>query len=57
MGRIFPFYRGLYEDKVANIWCSLSPVLKLKAHFSIPTILRLWYFPIDQSICQHSGGC
>ncbi|KAK7100329.1 dolichyl pyrophosphate Man9GlcNAc2 alpha-1,3-glucosyltransferase-like [Littorina saxatilis] len=28
--RLFPFGRGLYEDKVANFWCSLSVVLKLK---------------------------
>jgi hypothetical protein len=27
--RQFPFGRGLYEDKVANVWCSLSLVLKL----------------------------
>ena len=30
ISRQFPFGRGLYEDKVANIWCSLSLVLKLK---------------------------
>ncbi|XP_060078791.1 dolichyl pyrophosphate Man9GlcNAc2 alpha-1,3-glucosyltransferase-like [Ylistrum balloti] len=28
--RLFPFSRGLYEDKVANVWCSLSVVVKLK---------------------------
>ncbi|XP_046567419.1 dolichyl pyrophosphate Man9GlcNAc2 alpha-1,3-glucosyltransferase-like [Haliotis rubra] len=28
--RLFPFNRGLYEDKVANVWCSLSVVMKLK---------------------------
>eukprot|EP01105_Mastigella_eilhardi_P014552 TRINITY_DN3310_c0_g1_i1.p1 TRINITY_DN3310_c0_g1~~TRINITY_DN3310_c0_g1_i1.p1 ORF type:complete len:486 (-),score=119.07 TRINITY_DN3310_c0_g1_i1:461-1849(-) len=28
--RIFPLDRGLYEDKVANVWCALSPLLKLK---------------------------
>ncbi|ESP05232.1 hypothetical protein LOTGIDRAFT_102561 [Lottia gigantea] len=28
--RLFPFNRGLYEDKVANLWCSLSLVIKLK---------------------------
>ena len=22
--RMFPFARGLYEDKVANFWCSIS---------------------------------
>lgn len=29
--RVFPVGRGLYEDKVANVWCSASPVLKLPA--------------------------
>ncbi|XP_069126311.1 dolichyl pyrophosphate Man9GlcNAc2 alpha-1,3-glucosyltransferase-like [Argopecten irradians] len=28
--RLFPFARGLYEDKVANVWCSLSVLVKLK---------------------------
>ncbi|CAE8646775.1 unnamed protein product, partial [Polarella glacialis] len=27
--RMFPFGRGLYEDKVANFWCSISVVVKL----------------------------
>lgn len=30
LDRIFPVGRGLYEDKVANFWCSLEPVLKAK---------------------------
>ncbi|CAK6441214.1 unnamed protein product [Pipistrellus nathusii] len=28
--RLFPVDRGLFEDKVANIWCSLSVFLKIK---------------------------
>lgn len=28
--RVFPVARGLYEDKVANFWCSISPVFKLQ---------------------------
>ncbi|GAB6022416.1 Glucosyltransferase-like protein [Chamberlinius hualienensis] len=31
--RIFPVDRGLYEDKVANVWCSLSVLVKLKLLF------------------------
>lgn len=27
--RIFPFARGLFEDKVANFWCALNVVFKL----------------------------
>ena len=29
--RIFPVNRGLFEDKVANFWCSLNVIYKLKA--------------------------
>ncbi|GAB1288665.1 Dolichyl pyrophosphate Man9GlcNAc2 alpha-1,3-glucosyltransferase [Apodemus speciosus] len=28
--RLFPVDRGLFEDKVANIWCSLNVFLKIK---------------------------
>lgn len=28
--RLFPLDRNVFEDKVANIWCSLEPVLKYK---------------------------
>jgi alpha-1,3-glucosyltransferase len=28
--RIFPFARGLFEDKVANFWCALNVVIKIK---------------------------
>jgi alpha-1,3-glucosyltransferase len=36
--RIFPFARGLFEDKVANVWCSLDVLIKLR-QFS-PTFLQ-----------------
>ncbi|KAI6249422.1 putative dolichyl pyrophosphate Man9GlcNAc2 alpha-1,3-glucosyltransferase [Erysiphe necator] len=28
--RIFPFARGLFEDKVANFWCALNVVVKFR---------------------------
>jgi alpha-1,3-glucosyltransferase len=28
--RVFPVARGLYEDKVATVWCAVSPLLKLQ---------------------------
>ena len=28
--RLFPFSRGLYEDKVANFWCSFSVLVKVR---------------------------
>lgn len=30
--RVFPFARGLFEDKVANFWCALNILYKLKSH-------------------------
>lgn len=39
--RIFPFARGLFEDKVANFWCSLNVVVKLRELASIPTLARI----------------
>lgn len=39
--RIFPVGRGLYEDKVANIWCALGPILRLKEKLSQPDLVRL----------------
>ena len=32
--RLFPFNRGLFEDKVSNLWCALEPVLHLRARVS-----------------------
>ncbi|KAA0203193.1 hypothetical protein HAZT_HAZT005819 [Hyalella azteca] len=30
MNRVFPINRGLFEDKVASVWCSLSIAIKFK---------------------------
>lgn len=38
--RIFPFSRGLFEDKVANLWCSLHTFHKL-SRYSSATVQRL----------------
>lgn len=32
--RIFPIYRGLFEDKVANFWCTANVLYKFKTHFT-----------------------
>lgn len=39
--RIFPVARGLYEDKVANIWCALNVVVKLRNLMSLQSTVRL----------------
>jgi len=41
LGRIFPLHRGLYEDKVANFWCSVAPVIKFKELFAVPFLVKL----------------
>ncbi|EDX04524.1 GD23688 [Drosophila simulans] len=32
--RLFPVARGVFEDKVANVWCAVNVVWKLKKHIS-----------------------
>ncbi|KAF2076732.1 hypothetical protein CYY_001989 [Polysphondylium violaceum] len=39
--RLFPFARGLYEDKVANFWCSISILVNLKKLLSHDQIIRV----------------
>eukprot|EP00271_Cylindrocystis_brebissonii_P014186 TRINITY_DN35456_c0_g1_i1.p1 TRINITY_DN35456_c0_g1~~TRINITY_DN35456_c0_g1_i1.p1 ORF type:complete len:541 (+),score=52.67 TRINITY_DN35456_c0_g1_i1:285-1907(+) len=39
--RLVPLERGLYEDYVANFWCSSSPFIKWKALFSMPLLARM----------------
>ncbi|XP_056671008.1 dolichyl pyrophosphate Man9GlcNAc2 alpha-1,3-glucosyltransferase [Monodelphis domestica] len=37
--RLFPVDRGLFEDKVANVWCSLHVLLKIKSRLTPHTQL------------------
>uniref|UniRef100_A0A7M5VAC0 Alpha-1,3-glucosyltransferase n=2 Tax=Clytia hemisphaerica TaxID=252671 RepID=A0A7M5VAC0_9CNID len=39
--RLFPFNRGLFEDKVANVWCAVSVVVKIKNLISQPQMVQL----------------
>lgn len=39
--RVFPFARGLFEDKVANAWCALNVVVKLRDVADTTTLARL----------------
>lgn len=41
LGRVFPFYRGLYEDKVASVWCAFSFVLRMNKYFSLDTQVKI----------------
>ncbi|KAI8066674.1 glycosyl transferase [Gongronella butleri] len=39
--RMFPVARGLYEDKVANVWCTLNVLIKLRTYLSTDATVKL----------------
>ena len=39
--RIFPFNRGLFEDKVANFWCATNVILKWRLWASQSVLIKL----------------
>lgn len=39
--RLFPFARGIFEDKVSNVWCALSVIVKWKQVMSLDRILLM----------------
>ena len=41
VNRLFPVSRGLFEDKVANIWCPLEVVIKLRKMFPPESLFKL----------------
>ncbi|KAF9366906.1 Glucosyltransferase-like protein [Mortierella sp. NVP85] len=41
LNRIFPLFRGLYQDKVANVWCAVNIVVKLREMFEIEDLVIL----------------
>ncbi|KAK2168721.1 hypothetical protein NP493_1222g00045 [Ridgeia piscesae] len=41
VSRLFPVGRGIFEDKVANVWCSLSVLIKFKQLFSTSSLLNI----------------
>ncbi|GBB87903.1 hypothetical protein RclHR1_01440018 [Rhizophagus clarus] len=42
--RIFPLKRGLYEDKVANFWCAINIIIKLREIFEIHVLTKISLF-------------
>ncbi|KAK4703792.1 hypothetical protein P7C70_g2429, partial [Phenoliferia sp. Uapishka_3] len=42
--RIFPVARGLFEDKVANVWCALNVAIKLRDLTSPSVLAKLALF-------------
>ncbi|XP_054161482.1 dolichyl pyrophosphate Man9GlcNAc2 alpha-1,3-glucosyltransferase-like isoform X2 [Oppia nitens] len=41
LNRIFPFNRGIYEDKVSNFWFSLSILIKIKNFFTDSSLAKM----------------
>ncbi|KAJ3196254.1 Glucosyltransferase-like protein [Irineochytrium annulatum] len=39
--RVFPVHRGLYEDKVANFWCAINVVVKLRNMFDLDGLVKI----------------
>lgn len=39
--RLFPFQRGLFEDKVANFWCSFDVLVKLRRMLALEELTKL----------------
>ncbi|KAJ3314219.1 Glucosyltransferase-like protein [Boothiomyces sp. JEL0838] len=39
--RVFPVARGLYEDKVANFWCALSVIIKLRSMYGLDELIKM----------------
>ncbi|CAF1022250.1 unnamed protein product [Rotaria sordida] len=48
--RLFPFDRGLYEDKVANFWCTINLIVKLRSKFNHGTLAKLCLLTTSLSI-------
>lgn len=39
--RLFPFARGLFEDKVASVWCTLNSAIKIRQVLSVDGQIKL----------------
>ncbi|CAF2094982.1 unnamed protein product [Rotaria magnacalcarata] len=48
--RLFPFERGLYEDKVANFWCTINLVVKLRSKFTHEALAKICLLTTSLSI-------
>lgn len=70
---MFPFARGLYEDKVANFWCATSIVIKWHLWFPrermvqaslactlaaiMPACVHVYRFPSRRSFLYTLAAC
>lgn len=52
--RQFPIARGVFEDKVANVWCALNVIFKFKTRFDNYQMMRLCLFATLSAIFPSS---
>lgn len=52
--RQFPVARGVFEDKVSNIWCALNVVFKFKTRFDNFQMMRICLFTTLSAILPSS---
>lgn len=53
--RQFPIARGVFEDKVSNVWCALNIFYKFKNHFDNHQMMRLCLFTTLSAILPSSA--
>jgi len=41
ISRIFPFARGIFEDKVANFWCASNVVIKWRKWVTVSSMAKV----------------
>ncbi|XP_018572383.1 probable dolichyl pyrophosphate Man9GlcNAc2 alpha-1,3-glucosyltransferase [Anoplophora glabripennis] len=52
--RQFPLARGVFEDKVANVWCALNVIFKFKTKFDNYQMMRICLFATLSAIFPSS---
>ena len=55
--RIMPMKRGLYEDYVANFWCTTSLLIKWRSLFSQQVCALCAFHPKQCPMCNESRAC
>ncbi|KAK0159690.1 hypothetical protein PV327_010780 [Microctonus hyperodae] len=52
--RLFPIKRGIFEDKVANVWCLINVFIKLRYYYSNIELAKICLFTTTLSILPSS---
>lgn len=50
--RVFPFARGLWEDKVANFWCAANVAVKFRERFEASLLQKVRYVAFSENHCS-----